>query len=204
MRTLIMIFLIQFWAFNFAYAGQTELDKEQARAQKLGITLTDGDRTDLLNKGWRARRSGEKGPLVRETSRPQDYVGNFDRGTVEFNPKWRNYSYHKVNVPSGTVLDGAVMGACNFTQIEPNTEAFDRTPGFFGHNLVFRNCNLSNVKTYPDWTVEESCNNAQVDYIKGLDPDGNQTIVDTVFVASRSEDVPKTRTKAPGAMSKSD
>jgi len=85
-----------------------------------------------------------------------DYVDDKHRGTVHFNDergnmfdksalKMRNYSFHKVIIPDGTVVEG-----CNFTQAEPHTEAIQ------GKNLVFKQCNLKNVEIDPSWTLE-SC-----------------------------------------------
>lgn len=82
-----------------------------------------------------------------------DYVDEFDRGTVYFNDetgnkfdpdalKMRNYSYHKVIIPDGTTVDGV-----NFTQKEPYTDAID------GKNLTFKNCNLKNVVIDDSWIL---------------------------------------------------
>jgi hypothetical protein len=84
-----------------------------------------------------------------------DYVDDLDRGTVEFNPekgnrfggkdvlKARNYSYHKVIIPNGTIIKGV-----NFSQKNPHTDAIN------GKNLHFINCNLNNVELDNSWTFE--------------------------------------------------
>jgi hypothetical protein len=85
-----------------------------------------------------------------------DYVDNYDRGTLHFNEeignpfapsalKMRNYSFHKVIIPDGTTIEGV-----NFTQKEPHTEAI------IGKNLTFIRCNLKNVVIDPSWTVIDS------------------------------------------------
>ncbi len=85
-----------------------------------------------------------------------DYVDEFNRGTVYFNAdtgnkfnaaslKMRNYSFHKVIIPDGTTIEGV-----NFTQKEPHTVAIT------GKNLTFIKCNLKNVEIDPSWTVIDS------------------------------------------------
>lgn len=82
-----------------------------------------------------------------------DYVDEFNRGTVYFNAekgnpfnqealKMRNYSFHKVIIPDGTEVKGV-----NFTQKEPHTVAI------VGKNLTFIECNLKNVEIDPTWTL---------------------------------------------------
>ena len=97
-------------------------------------------------------------------------------------------------------MDGGVLGSCNFTQIAPNTDAFDRTPGVFGHTLTFRNCNLVNVRIHPDWTVE-NCNTAQVDRVGMLLPNEEGVeITDDVYVADHPSRVNAQRIKPVGAL----
>lgn len=82
-----------------------------------------------------------------------DYVDDFNRGTVYFNNetgnkfdsaalKMRNYSFHNVIIPDGTTVEGV-----NFTQKEPHTVAVT------GKNLTFKKCNLKNVEIDPTWTL---------------------------------------------------
>ena len=49
-----------------------------------------------------------------------------------------------------------------------------RSPGF-GRNLTFRNCNLVNVKTYPDWVVD-GCNTSQAWQIVSTALDGTEEL----------------------------
>jgi sensor histidine kinase YesM len=80
-----------------------------------------------------------------------DYKGDFDRGSVEFTLKCRNYSYHKIVIPDGSVIESR-----NFTQRKPNTQAI------IGKNLTFKECNLVNNVIDPSWTLI-SCNTSQID-----------------------------------------
>ena len=161
--------------------------------------LSEKEESDLLTRGFRARRTGEFKPPVGKTFRPDDYANATKRGTVEYNPSWRNYSYHTVQIPDGTVLDGEVFGGCNFSQIAPVTDALDRSPGV-GHNLTFRNCNLVNVKVYPDWIIE-NCNTAQIDRIGTLANDEDSPeITESVYVSDHSDTVDADRVKPVGAL----
>lgn len=91
--------------------------------------------------------------------RKNDYQNDFDRGTVDYTPelrkdgtpKNRNYSFHKVVIPDGTVIKES-----NFAQRKPHTNAIQ------GKSLTFINCNLVNVEKDPTWTLISS-NNAQSD-----------------------------------------
>ncbi len=71
-----------------------------------------------------------------------DYKNDFDRGTVYYTPKSKNYSFHKVIVPDGTVVSNS-----NFTQKEPFSRAIS------GKNLTFINCNLVNVMLDTTWVL---------------------------------------------------
>lgn len=175
-------------AMPVAWAGQREVDLERAHLAAQGKSaLTFAEELQLATRGWRDRRLGEYDPPVAVLTRPADYVSSTRRGTLEYHARWRNYSWHRIQVPNGTVIDCREGG--NFTQLVPNTEAFDRTPGVWGHNLTFIECNLTNVKTYPDWTLQH-CNTAQV-WMKGTSaPDGTPEVQDTELVAPRSRDVP--------------
>jgi hypothetical protein len=83
-----------------------------------------------------------------------DYFDDHFRGTVEYTPKCRNYSFHKVIIPDGTTIKEA-----NFTQREIDTLAIE------GKDLVFKECNLVNNIIDPSWKLE-SCNTCQVDFAK--------------------------------------
>lgn len=109
------------------------------------------------------QRNNLRGLIHKElTPIKNDYVNDFDRGTVEFNPekgnrfggkqslKARNYSFNKVEIPDGTTIEGV-----NFTQRKPHT------PAISGKNLTFIDCNLVNVEIDPTWTLISS-NNAQI------------------------------------------
>lgn len=181
-----------------AWAGQRELTEERARMLSEGRTLTAQEETQLSTRGWRDRRSQETLVPVTNRVRPADYTNDVHRGTIELLPRWRNYSYHVTKAPDGTMFDGAVMGGCNFTQIAPATEAFDRSTGF-GHNLRFRGCNLVNVKTYPDWTIE-ACNTAQIDRVGTLNADGSANVTNSVVVGSDAASVNPNRSKPGGVL----
>src|SRR5688572_9544495 len=81
---------------------------------------------------------------------PTDYEHELKRGTVTYTPGRKNYSYHRVNIPGGTVVRD-----CNFSQAAPNTEAI-----LSSGPITLISCNLCNVKVDPAWTLE-SCLTAQ-------------------------------------------
>lgn len=83
-----------------------------------------------------------------------DYHHDFDRGTVYYTPLNRNYSFHKVIIPDGTVVRNS-----NFTQKNSDTIAIE------GKNLTFIDCNLVNNAIDPSWILQES-NIAQIKRIK--------------------------------------
>lgn len=177
-----MIWLIIFLLFcPTVYAGQSELLKAQVDGAKKGIVLTAKDTTNLLERGWRDRREGEK-LFVTDLSKPKDYESAIHRGTVEYVKSKRNYSFLKV-----AIKDGAQIVGKNFGQIYPNYDVFDRTKGL-GHNLIFKDCNLVNVKTYPDWEII-NCNTAQI-YRKGqIRADGDYEITDDIYIAKSSDEI---------------
>ncbi len=81
-----------------------------------------------------------------------DSVDDVHRGTVKFNfekgkDKWgrqaykmRNYSWHKVKIPNGSMIEGV-----NFKQYDPHTDAIE------GENLTFIDCNMVNVEKHASW-----------------------------------------------------
>ena len=186
---MVTVFLLLALMFSVpAFAGQRELDIETERSRLKGITLRAAEIADLQTRGWRDRRTGEFEPPVAETMRPSDYTTEFHRGTLEFSSKWRNYSYHLIKIPDGTIVTER-----NFAQIAPVTDAFDKTAGF-GNNLVFNDCNLVNVKSYPDWTISRG-NTAQIDFYLETNPDTGEDEMKGQFAASNSDDVNPLRVK---------
>lgn len=176
-----------------AMAATRDVQDETDRLLRQGKTeLTTTERDQLVDRGWRDRRLGEYDPPVARTSRPSDYTNDVHRGEVEYNPTWHNYTYHTVRIPDGTVIDGTLRGY-NFSQIAPATEAIVREPGF-GHDLTFIRCNLVNVATFADWTIQDS-NTSQHDRVGGFDRDGVVEVTDSVFVGRTSNDVDLQRTK---------
>jgi len=187
----ILMFCLLLWSAP-AWAGPAEVAHERARLVSQGKPdLTAKETSDLTMRGWRNRRPGEHTPLIGRLFRPADYLNDVHRGTVDFVSGWRNYSYHLVQIPSGsTVLE------VNLSQIAPDTDCVDRTPGIYGHNLTFIDSNLVNCKVYADWTVIGS-NTAQIDHIGNLD-DPNQVVVeDAVYVADHPSRIPPIRVKPP-------
>src|SRR3990167_9167589 len=85
---------------------------------------------------------------------PVDYKDELDRGTVDYDPKWQNYSYHKVKIPSGTVVKD-----CNFAQKFKNTNCITITRGT---DVTFIGFNLVNVVVDSKWILQ-GCNNTQSD-----------------------------------------
>ena len=83
-----------------------------------------------------------------------DYTDAYDRGTVKYTEKNRNYSFCKVIIPEGTTVRD-----CNFTQRISGTEAIQ------GEDLIFIDCNLVNCIVNPKWTVID-CNTSEVDFSK--------------------------------------
>lgn len=93
-----------------------------------------------------AKKTELKGLISKRlTPAKNDYVDDFDRGTVVWNEKEGNYSFQKVAIPDGTVVRGK-----NFTQKDPHTAAVT------GKSLTFEDCNLTNVETDPTWTLIHS------------------------------------------------
>jgi hypothetical protein len=88
--------------------------------------------------------------LVTADRKPADYVSERSRGTVDFDPLWKNYAFHRVRVPAGATVVG-----CNFTQLLPNTTAI-----VAAGPVTLIDCNLVNVALDPAWTVQ-GCNTSQ-------------------------------------------
>lgn len=85
--------------------------------------------------------------LIHRDLKPKknDYENDCKRGTVEYNERCSNYSYHKVVIPDGTIVQGK-----NFSQAAPDTDCI------IGENLIFIECNLCNVLINPSWVLN-SC-----------------------------------------------
>lgn len=99
------------------------------------------DEQDVVE--YSLKENGRRLVHIRLRHIKNDYEHDFARGTVEYTPRSRNYSYHSVVIPDGTIIVEA-----NFTQKEPNTEAIT------GKNLTFIGCNLVNNKIDPTWILE--------------------------------------------------
>lgn len=197
MKLLIALITLSLMGCNPCYAGQLELDKETARMATKGHSLTAKEISDLETKGWRTRRSGEL--PVSNTARPSDYVDDVKRGTIEFRSDWFNYSRHKVKIPDGTIMQPNEVGRrYNFSQMVPGTDCIDRSTGF-GHNLTFIKCNLVNVKTYDDWTIEAS-NQSQIDRVGEFDGEGAFVETDAVKTADTFKTLRADRVKPVGAI----
>ena len=151
--------------------------------------LSVAEEAQLQARGWRDRRPGEHTPLIGRTFRPADYANDVHRGTVDFVSEWQNYSYHLVQIPSGSTVSEA-----NLSQIAPDTDCVDRTPGVYGHNLTFKDSNLVNCKVYADWTLIDS-NTAQIDRIGNLDNPDEVVVEDAVYVADHPSRIPPGRVK---------
>jgi hypothetical protein len=196
-----------------AWAGPKELGQERGRLLLQGkAPLTEKEEADLNARGWRERRVGEFDTPVSATSRPADYAHDGQRGTVEYSPTWSNYVYHRVRIADGTVIerdaivevqqpDGTMRPyrvGCNFAQLVPDTDAIVREAGV-GHNLTFRGCNLVNVRTYDDWTLE-ACNTSQHDRIGVVKANGAIELHDSVLVGASSKVVDANRQKPVGVL----
>lgn len=139
--------------------------EEKALTSKFILQKPVIDNAKLLNDEEKElvenslKNNGRK--LIHQKLKPvkNDYNNDFDRGTVEYTSRCRNYSFHKVVIPDNTVIYDT-----NFTQRTPFTEAI------IGDNLKFINCNLTNIKIDNSWILEGS-GNAQVRNIKKSESD---------------------------------
>jgi len=190
---MIKFLILMLFVCNTAHCDITALAVEETVSVEKGIILTEKERSDLLNRGWRDRRDIEATVLVSKYVRPSDYVDSKDRGTVLLQKESKNYAFHTVNA-----LNGTTITEHNFSQVVPNTEVFNRPfLGKYGKNLTFVDCNLVNVKTYGDWTIVNS-NTAQRDYFETVD--GESVIVDSVWISQNSKDVDDGRRKPLGVI----
>lgn len=138
--------------------------------------LTATERTQLDTRGWRDRHPDEYPPVAADC-RPADYAHDLDRGTLDYSTDWKNYSFHKVRIPAGTVIVGA-----NFTQTQPDTAAI--TVIGVPSTVAFIDCNLGNVRLHPAWALKD-CNTAQ-SWIIG-DIEGNE---ERQWIARHPDDLP--------------
>lgn len=106
------------------------------------VQWTTEERQQFLDRGFRARREDEF-PPVSAFVRPDDYDNDCERGTVDYDPNFRNYSFHRVRVKPETEIRN-----CNFAQIAPDTPAIE-CDGL----LVFIDCNLTNCRLDSRWLV---------------------------------------------------
>lgn len=110
------------------------------------------------------RKPGQWPPVTGQYQ-PKDYEDDLNRGTVEYDPAWKNYSFHKVTISGGTVVRD-----CNFSQTTPLTKAFTIVgPG----KVSFVDCNLTNVaidslidakdcNTHQSWVKEPTLDGEKV------------------------------------------
>lgn len=110
----------------------------------------------ILNNSQKAKlKDNLKGLIsINMTPRKNDYVDDFNRGTVEFNPTVKqdmfgrvvfvekNYSYQKVKVPDGSYIVGV-----NFNQKTPHTNAIK------GKDLTLERCTIVNVEVDSSWVL---------------------------------------------------
>lgn len=144
--------------------------------------LTPQERGQLAARGWRDRRADEWPPVANDC-RPADYQHDLDRGTVDYDPTWRNYSYHRVRVPAGTTIRG-----CNFSQARPRTPAILVTGN--PATVTLEECNLVNVLIHPAWRLV-NCNTAQSWLVRVTGPDG-EAREERRWIARHSDHVPAT------------
>jgi len=179
------------WLMPSASAGQGDVDRANALVAERGEAgLSTAETAQLSTRGWRDRRPGERRPPVSRLVRPADYRNDVHRGTIEFDPSWRNYSYHTVRIPDGTTVTKS-----NFSQIAPLTEAI------VGRNLTFIECNLVNVQTHDDWTIIHS-NTAQIDRVGSLATPDAVVIEDeaSVYLGPNAKSVDPLRLKPAGVI----
>jgi len=167
--------------------------------QFLNDFLTSTEKQQLDSRGWRDRRIGEYPPVAKDC-RPADYTQDLSRGTLEYNVAWRNYSFHKINISAGTVIR-----RCNFSQAIPNTECIVVLG--LPPVLTFIDCNLCNVKTKPEWilqnclTVQSWIISVQQNIIDETGKIvGQETIEKRQFIAQSSDELPQILTPPPNVI----
>lgn len=108
------------------------------------VDYSDKDSQPIIINGKKVVGYTSACNLIHRELKPKknDYENDFKRGTVEYTERCSNYSFHKVVIP-----DGSVINEKNFTQAAPDTEAI------IGENLIFNDCNLCNVLINPSWQL---------------------------------------------------
>lgn len=169
-------------------AKATAEEKEAMLIDPVFIESTGCDEwteTEVLHfkeKGFRPFRENEK-PTLTPAVRPGDYDNDLKRGGVSFYNGFFNYSFCNVTIP-----DGATLTDCNFTQIQPDTDCIT------GENLTLIDCNLSNVKINPSWTLTD-CNTSQF-WLVEEEVEGKTKEV-TQFLCSHPSELPNVESKIP-------
>lgn len=139
--------------------------------------LSADEQSQILARGFRSFRDGEL-PVLTAIARPDDYDNDLARGTVNYDPRFNNYSYYSV-----IIADQSIIDSTNFAQAVLNTDAIT------GEGLVFTNCNLTNINIHKSWTLT-NCLTAQSWIVQdpSLDAQGNPILDangDPVMVESR-------------------
>lgn len=144
--------------------------------------LTKAERDQLTARGWRNRRLKEWPPVAADV-RPSNYIHDLDRGTIEYDATWGNYSYHKVQVPSGTIISGG-----NFSQLSPRTEAIIVVG--LPDVVTFIRCNLTNIKIHSGWIIQK-CNTSQSWLVQEDDPEESAAKIEVrQWIAAHPDDLP--------------
>lgn len=143
---------------------------------------SDDEKTHFKEKGFRAFRENEK-PIISLTARPSDYDNDLKRGSVHIHENLKNYSFCTVTIPDGSTIENQ-----NFTQVQPDTDCI------IGENITFIDCNLSNVRINPSWTLQD-CNTAQF-WLVEEEIEGKMKNV-TQFICSHPSELPESDTKIP-------
>lgn len=145
MKHLYLIFILFFIIFSPLWAGDIVLETGRI------LHKPDFDENEILSELQQneveSALKNQDIKLIHKEVKPlkNDYHNSFDRGTVTYSEKCKNYAFHKVVIPDGTTIQN-----CNFTQKETNTKAIK------GKNLIFSNCNLTNNDIDESWTLKDS------------------------------------------------
>lgn len=144
---------------------------------------TPAERAELDLKGWRSRRAGEWPPVC-NLIRPVDYEHDLDRGTLDYDPAWRNYSFHKVLIPARTIVRN-----CNLSQAVPNTICI-MAPLLAV--ITFVECNLCNVRLRAAWVLQGCCTvQSWIVARTATDASGKDVVIeDREWIAAHPGDLP--------------
>ena len=137
---MIKILIIFFLMCGICFAGEVKFDKDKSeytdsknkKYSVIEVPLVsdysyqqpDIDKTKALTKDeqdvveFSLKENGRKLVHKELKHKKNDYKHDFDRGTVEYTPRCRNYSFHKV-----TISDGTTIIEANFSQKKSDTEA---------------------------------------------------------------------------------